>query len=375
MAAQTRRANHGLMRAAVLDQLNTQLTIADLAVDSPTRGEVLVRVVASGVCHSDVHIIDGTLSWPLPAVLGHEVAGVVEAIGADVADVKVGDHVVMCTSSFCGRCRYCMEGRTFICQRKPWFRAPGQPARISRDGEPISQQSGLGGWAEMVLVSETAVVVIDREMPLDVAALLGCGAVTGLGAVFNRARVELGSTVAVIGCGGVGLNVVQASSLANARMIIAVDVSDQKLKAAMAMGATHTVDASAGDPVAAVKDLSGGGVDHSFEVIGRPATVAQAFEMLAVGGTTTVVGVVPFDAIVPVKGSALWGEKRLQFTNMGSNRFRLDIPNYIALYQAGRLKLDELISHRIKLEDVNHAVAALRTPGDVIRSVIIFDEG
>jgi S-(hydroxymethyl)glutathione dehydrogenase / alcohol dehydrogenase len=360
------------MRAAVLDDLNTRLAITELAIDRPARREVLVRVAASGVCHSDLHIIDGTLPWELPAVLGHEVAGIVEEVGEEVVDVNVGDHVVMCTSSFCGRCRYCIEGRTFICQRKPWFRAPDQPPRLTRQGQPIGQQSGLGGWAEMVLVAETALVGIDPDMPLDVAALLGCGGVTGLGAVFNRAKVEVGSTVAVVGCGGVGLNVVHASSLANARMVIAVDVSPDKLEAARAMGATDVVDASTGDPVAAVRGLSGGGVDYSFEVIGRPATVAQAMEMLAVGGTTTVVGVVPFEEVIPIKGSSLWGERRLQFTNMGTNRFRVDIPRYVSLYLSGRLKLDNLISRRISLEDVNDAVDALRTPGQVIRSVITF---
>jgi S-(hydroxymethyl)glutathione dehydrogenase/alcohol dehydrogenase len=361
------------MRAAILERLNEPLTIADVGIDQPGSQEVLVRTVASGVCHSDLHIIDGTMTWPLPAVLGHEVAGVVEKVGGDVRDVKVGDHVVMCTSSFCGRCRYCVQGKTFICQQKPWFRVEGQPPRLTRDAKPISQQSGLGGWAEMALVSETAVVAIDREMPLDVAALLGCGSVTGLGAVFNRAKVKTGSTVAVIGCGGVGLNVVQASALSNARMVIAVDVAPAKLDAAMKMGATHVVDASKDDPVAAVKDLSGGGVDYSFEVIGRPQTVVQAFGMLAPGGTTTVVGVVPFDAVVPITGAHLWGEKRLQYTNMGSNHFRVDIPNYVSLYLQGRLRLDDLISRRIQLEEVNEAVDVLKAPGDVVRSVITFD--
>jgi S-(hydroxymethyl)glutathione dehydrogenase/alcohol dehydrogenase len=237
----------------------------------------------------------------------------------------------------------------------------------------MGQQSGLGGWAEWTLVSETAVVAIDPAMPLDRAALLGCGSVTGLGAVFNRAKVEMGSTVAVIGCGGVGLNDVQASSLSNARMVIAVDVSESKLNAALALGATHVVNAWEVDPVGAVRELSGGGVDYSFEVIGRPATVVQAMSMLAPGGTTTVVGVVPFDAVIPVTGANLFGEKRLQYTNMGSNHFRLDIPNYVSLYLQGRLKLDELITRRIKLDEVNEAVDALKTPGDVVRSVIVFD--
>lgn len=360
------------MKAAILERLNEPVAIADVELDRPGPGEVLVRTVASGVCHSDLHLIDGTFPWQLPAVLGHEVAGVVEETGADVADVRVGDHVVLCTSSFCGRCRYCMQGKSFICARKPWFRADGRPPRLTRDGEMVGQQSGLGGWAERVLVSETAVVSVDRAMPLDVAALLGCGTVTGLGAVFNRAQVEVGSSVAVIGCGGVGLNVVQGAALANARMIVAVDVNASKLRAARSMGATHVVDASQEDAVAAVKDLSGGGVDHSFEVIGRPSTIVDAMGMLAPGGTTTVVGVVPFDATVPITGAHLFGEKRLQYTNMGSNRFRLDIPNYVDLYLQGRLKLDELISRRIRLDEVNDALDALRTPGEVVRSVITF---
>jgi S-(hydroxymethyl)glutathione dehydrogenase/alcohol dehydrogenase len=263
-----------------------------------------------------------------------------------------------------------VSGRPFICQSKPWFRDASAPPRLAIDDRPIGQQSGLGGWAEYTLVSETAVVAIDKAMPLDVAALLGCGSVTGLGAVFNRAQVAFGSTVAVIGCGGVGLNVVHGASLCNARMVIAVDVTQSKLDAATRLGATHTVNSTEVDSVAAVKEFTGGGVDYAFEAIGRPSTVVDAMGMLAPGGTTTVVGVVPFDAVVPITGAHLFGEKRLQYTNMGSNRFRLDIPNYVDLYLQGRLRLDDLISHRIDLDDVNDAIDALKTPGDVLRQVI-----
>ncbi|MEY9212210.1 Zn-dependent alcohol dehydrogenase [Thermobifida halotolerans] len=350
------------MKAAVLHEFCEDLVIEDVTVSDPAPDEVLVRVVASGVCHTDRTMHLGANALPLPLVLGHEAAGIVERVGSAVTYVRPGDPVAACASAFCGVCRWCMRGELQHCERKRRSRPPGQPPRLCRGDTPVEPFVGLGGFAEQLLVHESALVRLPEEMPLDRAALLGCSVITGVGAVRNAAKVQVGQTVAVIGCGGVGLNVVQGARIAGAAQIIAVDRLADKLALAREFGATHTVDAGTTDPVEAVRELTGGGVDHAIEVVGIAATMEQAFRMLDTKGTATVVGVARPDVQIRVPATDLLLEKRLQGSKMGSARFRIDIPLYCRLYLDGRLKLDELLSARVPLTEVNSALADLDNP-------------
>lgn len=360
------------MKAALLRAYCAPLDLADIQLAGPAADEVLIRTVASGVCHTDLTVQSGAHHSPLPNVLGHEAAGVVLATGSAVREVRVGDHVVTCPSGFCGLCEWCQRGLIHLCTDKGRERAAGLGSRLELDGVPVTAMSGIGGFAEELLVSERQVVPIPKEMPLDRAAVLGCAVVTGIGSVINRARVRPGQSVAIIGVGGVGLNVVQGARLAGAARIIAIDRLPAKLTRALDFGATEVVDASAGDPVAAVRELTGGGVDHSFEVVGRVETTEQAFAMLRPRGTTTLVGVPHPQSRLSIPPMELMAEKRLQGANMGSSRYRLDIPLFVQLYLAGRIKLDELVSARIRLGDVNDALAHMDESTGA-RSVIVFD--
>jgi S-(hydroxymethyl)glutathione dehydrogenase/alcohol dehydrogenase len=319
--------------------------------------------------------MDGTQACPTPAVLGHEAAGLVEEVGAGVTGVVPGDHVVACLSAFCGACEFCLSGRPSLCDRHAVSqRPPGAEPRL-RDGDgPLFPFAGLASFAEQMVVHHRACVKVPDDLPLDRAALLGCAVTTGLGAVFRTARVEPGTTVAVVGCGGVGLNCVQGAAIAGAGRVIAVDRETSKLAAAVEFGATDTVEAAdetGEDAVARVRELSDGGVHHAFEAVGLKATAEQAFAMLRRGGTATIVGMIPVGETVEVPGRELFAEKRLQGSHLGSNRFRIDIPRYADLYLRGRLELDALISHRISLDDVNGGFDALRA-GAVLRTVIVF---
>ena len=305
-------------------------------------------------------------------MLGHEAAGVVEAVGEDVTYVKPGDHVIGCLSIFCGRCEFCLSGRPALCDREGLERGPEQPPRLSWSGERVHQFLRLSAFAELMLVHENTLVKIRDDMPLDRAALIGCAVTTGLGAVFNTARVPPGATVAVLGCGGVGLNCVQGAAIAGAGRIIAVDTLPWKLELAGAFGATDVVNAADGDPVAQVMELTGGGVEYAFEAIGLKATAEQSFAMLAKGGTATIIGMIPEGQKIELPGSEFLDEKKIQGSNMGSNRFRVDMPRYVDLYLSGRLKLDELVSARIGLDAINDGFEAMRR-GEVARSVILFE--
>lgn len=360
------------MRAAVLHEIPGRLAIEDVAVDRPGPREVLIRTAAAGVCHSDLHFMEGSYFWQTPVVLGHESAGVVEAVGDDVTYVRPGDHVITCTSVFCGECEECLTGHAYFCHNPSVRRPDGAPPRLSLGGQPLAQFAELGSFAEQLLVHERAVVKVDDDVPLVTAALLGCGVLTGVGAVFHTAKVVPGQTVAVVGCGGIGLNCVQAAALSGALRVIAVDRVASKLELARSFGATDTVDASDGDPVAAVRELTGGGVDHAFEAIGLKTTVEQSFAMLRNRGTATVIGMMPIGQAIELQGVDFLGEKKIQGSVMGSNRFRVDMPQLLDLYRQGRLKLDELVSARVALEGVNDAYDEL-TRGEVARSVIVFE--
>jgi S-(hydroxymethyl)glutathione dehydrogenase/alcohol dehydrogenase len=361
------------MKAAVFHGPHQPLTIEQLDVDDPREHEVLVRTVASGVCHSDLHFVEGLYPHPAPAVLGHEAAGIVERVGSAVTYLKPGDHVISCPSVFCGFCEQCMSGHPNRCSnRRATQRPKGDKPRLSKGGEPVRQFSDLSTYAEKMLVHENALVKIRDDMPLDRAALIGCGVTTGVGAALNTAKVEPGSTVAVFGAGGIGISAIQGARIAGARMIIAVDMFEHKLATAKRMGATHTIDASSSDPVEEIRKLTAGGVDYSFEAIGLKKVAEQCFDVLAPGGTATVIGMIPVGQKVEIDGPKLLTERKIQGSMMGSNRFRIDMPRYIDFYLQGRLNLDDMITRRGKLEDVNEAFRAMKA-GEVTRTVLMFE--
>jgi S-(hydroxymethyl)glutathione dehydrogenase/alcohol dehydrogenase len=352
---------------------NAPLEIEEIQIDKPRADEVLLRTAASGICHSDLHVIEGGLPMPPPCILGHEPAGVVEAVGEDVTEFAVGDHVIGCLSAWCGVCEMCLRGKPYLCGAGVPNRPGDAPPRLTKDGAPLLQFAGLSSFAEYMLCNARSLVKIRDDMPLDRAALIGCGVTTGLGAALNTAHIEAGSTCAVIGCGGVGLSALQGCRIGGAGRIIAIDNQPWKLDLAQKLGATDVVDASQGDPVAQVKEISGGGVDYAFECIGLAPTVQQAVGMVQRGGTALLVGVVPLGKMVELHIAEITlQEKRVVGSMMGSNRFRLDMPRYVDFYLDGRLKLDEMISGRIPLEEVNDAFDGMRK-GEIARQVITFD--
>jgi S-(hydroxymethyl)glutathione dehydrogenase/alcohol dehydrogenase len=361
------------MKAAVFHGPQLPLSIEDVELDKPQDREVLIKTVASGVCHSDLHFVDGFYPYPAPAVLGHEAAGIIEEVGRQVTYVKPGDHVICCLSVFCGNCEQCMSGHPNRCSNKQATqRDPKDKPRISQKGKMVNQFLDISSYCEKMLLHENAVVKIREDLPLDRAALIGCGVTTGVGAVLNTAKIEPGSTVAVFGAGGVGLAAIQGARIAGARKIIAIDMFEGKLAMAKRLGATDTVDASSSDPVDEIRKITGGGVDYSFEAIGLKKVAEQAFNALKPGGTATVIGMIPVGQKVEMDGYMFLTERKLQGSNMGSNRFRIDMPRYIDFYMQGRLKLDEMISRRGKLEDVNEAFRAMKA-GEVARTVLMFN--
>lgn len=358
------------MRAAVLRSAPGTLNVEEVQIDRPGPREVLVTTAAAGVCHSDLHYAQGHFPTKLPTVLGHESAGVVEAVGDGVTHVKPGDHVVSCISVYCGTCEYCLSGRLVLCRKRGLRRPKGAPQRLSSSEGPMWQYLEMSSFAEQMLVHENGVVRIPDDMPLDRAAVMGCAVTTGLGVVFHTAAVSPGETVAIIGCGGVGLNAVQAARIAGASRIIAIDPIAGKRDLALKFGATDVID-PATDPVGQVRELTGGGVYHAIEAIGMKATTEQAFAMLRIGGTATVVGMIPVGVNIELPGSDFMSEKRIQGSLMGSNRFQVDIPRYVEMYQRGDLKIDELISGRISLDQVNEGFEQMQR-GEVARNVVMF---
>ncbi|HUO12405.1 MAG TPA: Zn-dependent alcohol dehydrogenase [Caulobacteraceae bacterium] len=360
------------MKAAVLREVRKPLEIEDVQIGKPGPHEVLIRTAAAGVCHSDVHFYEGSYPYPLPAVLGHESAGIVEQVGEEVRTVKVGDHVITCLSAYCGHCDQCLTGHMSLCQSPDVRREQSDEPRLTQNGAPMQQFLNLSSFAEQMLIHEHACVAIRPDMPLDRACLIGCGVMTGVGAVFHTSNVRPGETVAVIGCGGVGLAAINGAAIAGASRIIAIDTSSAKDNMAKAFGATDFVNAAETDPVKAVMDITKGGVQHSFEAIGLGKTAEQAFNMLRRGGTANVIGMIPVGQTVSLMGAAFLGEKRIQGSLMGSNRFPVDMPRLVDFYMSGKLKLDDMVSRRIKLENVNEAFTEMKG-GNIARSVITFD--
>ena len=366
------------IRAAIFRRPHEPLTVEEVEIADPIGREVLVRTAASGVCHSDKHNIDDLVGerWrgADTVILGHEGAGVVEAVGPDVTYVRPGDHVVACLSGFCGSCEQCLRGHPNLCTgRDVVMRGAADPPRYSMDGDPVRQGYDIASYAEAMLLHENSVVKIDKRYPLEVGAIVGCAVTTGFGAAIRSSGLKPGETAAIYGCGGVGLSIVQGARVAGARRIIAVDKFGAKLDLARELGATDTVNATEADPVEAIRELTDGrGVDHAFEAVGLPMLVDQAVRSLAIRGTATIVGVLPAGAKIEFPWEALRPECRLQTSRMGSNAFRFDIPNYLELYDQGRLRLDEMITRRIPLDGINDAFRAM-DEGDGARSVVVFD--
>ena len=364
-------------RAAVLFEPKQKLFIEEVEVPNPREDEVLVHMAAGGVCHSDLHVMKGDVIAPLPAVLGHEGSGVVAEVGPRVKDVQPGDHVIPLWRLSCGECEYCTGGRPALCAAGSEIRRTGKlplgGTGFSLRGQEIKRFAGVSTFAEYSVIPEKALLKVPKEFPLDKAALLGCAVITGYGAVVSAAKVRPGSLVAVFGAGGVGLNVIQTAALAGAAMVITVDVRDNKLEFARQFGATHLVNASRGEAVEQVRAITGGrGVDYAFEVVGLPATMRQAFDVLAKRGVAVVVGIGPTKAEITIPVTPLNFEERiLKGTLYGSARPRIDILKLIELYHAGKLKLDELLTRTYPIEQINEAYAALER-GEVARSVVRF---
>ncbi|MDG2474426.1 MAG: Zn-dependent alcohol dehydrogenase [Paracoccaceae bacterium] len=361
------------MKAAVLFETKKPLSIEDIALRNPTSNEVVIRTAASGLCHSDLHFIDGDLPYPLPVVLGHEASGIVEMVGENVTYVKPGDHVITCLSVFCGVCDNCTTGRPYICADEKVKMLPGQAERLLWDRpEKLHTGLNLSGFAENMLVHENALVKIRKDMPLDRAAIIGCSIITGYGAIVNSAQVKAGESVAVLGCGGIGMAAVNTAFVAGAERIIAIDTNPEKLRLALKLGATHLVNPSDGDTVEQVKDITGGGIEKSIECLGFKSTAEQCFKMLKIGGTATIVGLLPQGVSIEVNGFDLSRERRLQGSWMGSNHFRVDMPRIVELYMQGRLKLDNWVTKKITLDQINEGFDSIRQ-GDGMRSVIDFN--
>jgi len=364
-----------MTKAAILEQAGQPLRIDEVRVDNPGPHEVLIRTAACGLCHSDLHFIEGTYPHPLPAIPGHEAAGVVEKVGSEVRTVQPGDHVVTCLSAFCGHCEFCVSGRMALClggdTRRPQSSAP----RITRaaDGSLVNQMLNLSAFAEMMLVHEHACVKIDPEMPLDRAAVIGCAVTTGAGTVFNACKVTPGEPVAVIGCGGVGLATINAAKIAGAGRIIAADPVPEKRELARKLGATDAVDALANDAAAQIIELTAGGVDHAIEAVGRPASAELAVRSLRRGGTATILGMMPLTEKVGLSAMDLLSGKKLQGAIMGMNRFPVDLPRLVKFYMNGQLDLDTIVAERIALSAVNEGFARMKQ-ADAARSVIVFDQ-
>ena len=359
------------MQGAVLYGVHSPLQIEEIEVGEPDADQVRVRLLASGVCHSDWHVIKG--DWPhipLPCVLGHEGAGVVESLGPGIHDLAVGDHVTLSWRPNCGICEMCQRGYPSLCDVPVHG---GDRPLVNRTGERVNRMASLGTFSHATIVPRSAVVAIPADVPFDVAALIGCGVMTGVGAVINTAQVEAGRSVAVFGCGGVGLNVIQGCKLVGADPIIAVDIRENKLEMARQFGATHTVNASQEDPVARIQAITGGGSHYAFEAIGLSGEpFRQAILCTRKRGVTVFVGHAPFDTPVNLDARMLMHEKMVIGSYYGTARPHVDFPRLIQLYRQGLLLLDELVTRRYALADVNEAFAALAR-GEVARSVLMME--
>lgn len=359
------------MKAAVLREPGTPLTIEEIDIDAPAENEVLISTAACGVCRSDLHFIDGAFPHPIPTVPGHEASGVVEAVGSAVMSVAPGDHVVTFFTVPCGTCELCRKGKPSLCISAATRRPKDAPPRLSQNGAPMATFLNLSGYAEKMLVHENACVKIRNDMPLAKAALLGCAVVTGAGAVFNDSKVQPGESVAVIGCGGIGLAAINAAKIAGASTIVAIDPVASKRDLALQIGATDVFDPSTDNAAKKLVALSGGGFDYTIECVGQPATAELAWSILKRGGTATILGMIAPGKAVTLSGPTFLTGKKLQGSLLGSLNPPVDLPRLVDLYLDGQLHLDLMIAEEIALETINGALDRLRS-GDSARSVIVF---
>ena len=364
-------------KAAILNKVNEPMTLDTLEMAPLAPTDVLVKVKASGLCHTDLEVIQGSLTYPLPIVLGHEGAGVVEAVGADVTQVKPGDHVICSWNPHCGHCFYCERDLPILCEpfarhQPKGFLLDGR-SRMKRGGEQVHHYSVTSTHAEYTVVPESGAIVVPKELPFDRACIIGCGVMTGVGAAVRKAKVAAGSSVVVIGCGAVGLNVLQGAKLVDAGKVIAVDVGKTKLDRAVQFGATHTVDGTAKDVLDQIRSLTGGrGADYVFESAGNKNTFRLSVEAVRPGGQVVWLGKINVNEDVSFRWGSLMGEKRIVRSSYGDARPRRDFPWLAEEYLKGRLKLDELITNRIRLEQINDGFTSLAR-GEGIRTVVMFD--
>ena len=362
-----------MAKAAILEKPGQGLVIGEVVLADPAPHEVLIDTKACGLCHSDLHFIDGAYPHALPAIPGHEAAGVVRAVGSEVRTVKPGDHVVSCLSAFCGQCEFCVTGRLALCLGASTRRKADVAPRITRNGgETVNQMLNLSAFSEQMLIHENACVSINKDMPFDRAALLGCAVTTGAGTIFNAAKVTPGETVVVVGCGGVGLAAINAARIAGAGMVIAADPLAEKRKLAKVLGATHTVDALAEDAAKQIIGLTGGGAHYAIEAVGRQASADLAVASLRRGGTAIILGMMPLDCKVGLGAMDLLSGKKLQGAIMGENHFPVDLPRLVDFYLRGLLDLDTIIAERISLDQINEGFDTMRA-GHSARTVIVFD--
>lgn len=359
------------MKAAVCYQFGKPLVIEDLVLDPPETGEIKVKLAACAICHSDIHYMEGAWGGVLPAVYGHEAAGVIEEVGPGVNDLAPGEHVVVSLIRSCGRCYYCEQGHLTMCETEFPLHRKGRLHQ--QDGSPVLQALGTGAFAEQVVVDQSQAVRVPASLSLESASLLACGVITGFGAVTNTAQIPSGSSVVVIGTGGVGLNSVQGAVVSGAHCVIAMDIVDEKLAAARLFGATHTVNSSKEDALKVVRALTGGrGADYVFITVGNARAIEDSIALLCRGGTAVIVGMTAVGDKSAIETLDLAGDsQRILGSKMGSTRLRVDVPKLVELYEQGRLKLDELITKCYPLEDINEAVAMVNR-GEALRNVIVF---
>ena len=364
------------MQAAVLNEFNTPFSIETVDLAPPEAGEVLVKVAAAGICHSDWHVVEGLSYFPLPIICGHEGSGVVESVGEGVSGLKPGDHVTLSFRAHCGECFYCLRDKGNLCETfSPVLRSGLMQdglSRITRDGEPVHIMTGLGCFAEYVVIDQSAAVPIRQDVPLEVAALVGCAVSTGVGAAIYTADVRPGESVAVYGAGGVGLNIIMGAVMCGADPVIAVDTNSSKMEIAREFGATHTL-YSDDESVAEIQALTGGrGADHVFESVGLSFLQERGLEATRPGGTLTLVGLTPVGSDTNLPGAIITRtEKVIRGSFYGSVNTKRDFPMFIELYRAGKLKLDELVTRRYQLDEINEAYANMLT-GEVARGIIVF---
>jgi Zn-dependent alcohol dehydrogenase len=358
------------MRAAVCYELGQPLVVEDIHIDPPQSDEVRVEIAAVAICHSDIHMVRGDWGGTPPFVAGHEASGVVAEVGAGVTTVKPGDHVVVSLLRSCGGCHHCAVGAGFLCEGP--FALEQETRLRSHSGEPIAQAISTGAFAEQVVVHQSQLVVVDDDLPLDRAALLACGVITGVGAVMNTARVRPGESVAVVGAGGVGLNAIQGARLAGAETVVAVDILDSKADAARLFGATHFVNAHQPDAHREVRAIAAGrGVDHAFVTVGSASAATQALRTLRTGGALTLVGLPSLSESLPISVFDLVVRgQRILGSSMGSTLLRVDVPRLVSLYRQGRLRLDELVSAHFPLERINDAIESTER-GEALRNVVM----